>query len=247
MQRGDIEKIKEKLNSDGYVIVPNVFSCEDIEFIKAFVLKVIKSVVEKEAPQFLPSSNCNHETEILMILTRINYECSEIAKRIRGKIISSCGYAVPDILEKNQNLRFVVEKILRLSSYSFSLFLISICLPKSSDVKGGLLGWHQDFGGAGMYAIWSPIVEHENYKNGYLNFISGNFPHLPHSVISENYYDVNTISEDDLPSSVPEEVYCRIGDVIIWNDLTLHATRENLSNISRYALITWVSGLQMTN
>lgn len=240
MLQEDIEVFRQKLEADGYVVVPGIFASEVVNVVKKKLSDAILSVVEREAPEYFDPSIVVSERDVLLLLTRVKVNAPELAKQLRRRIISAVGYEIPNILKENDTLSFVVEKILGIRDFQLTLFLISICLPGSRDISEGLLGWHQDLGGAGKYTIWSPIFDHDSFHGGYLKFLPVDCGPLPHTVFSEDSNDVNTVSEALLPNGDPVSVSCRKGDVIIWHDLLPHMTGSNDSSISRYAFILWV-------
>jgi len=241
----EVENFKREMQSDGYIVVPNIFTTDDVDKIETMLLEAIQVVLKNEAPEFCLPSDSLTDKDILLLLSKVRKTHPELSKQLRRQIITTISYNVPQVLKENVALIFVIEQILGLTNIQYNLFLTSICLPHSRNISEGLLGWHQDLGGAGKYTIWAPILDHDSFHDGYLNFMIGDFGPLPHTVISENINDVNTISEAELPNGEVVRVSCRKGDVIIWNDMALHATGANRSEISRFAFLVWVDGVAL--
>ncbi|WP_027160382.1 phytanoyl-CoA dioxygenase family protein [Methylobacter luteus] len=240
MDKVTIAQLKKKFSCDGYVVIPSVFTLDEVNAAKKVLLDAIKLAATLDPDACTMLSPEASEYEILTFLSQARYASPQLSIKLRRRIIEIVGYDVPEMIEASVNLKNVAQQILGLTHFNYKLFLISICLPRSSHISEGLLGWHQDFDGAGKYTVWSPVLKHSSYQSGYLEFIPGIDEHLPHSIKSEHIRDVNTVSSKDLPKSSPVAVSCDLGDVIIWNSLTLHATGANESGIPRYAFLTWI-------
>lgn len=205
-------KLKEQYESDGFVVVENLFTSQEVTSFKQEIQRII-SEVQREG-----TANGNDFSNGVYVGLATK---SDIFKNLASdsRIVSALKEIIGD------NIMFLSDK--------------AVAKTSSKDFASP---WHQDWPywkGSNKLSVWIALDD-ATPDNGCLKIIPGSHratvEHEQHVNSKEGFG--NRLRAEDIDENKAIAVPVKAGAVIIFHDLTFHSSYKNISGKDRWALIS---------
>ena len=230
----DLRQQRTDFDSNGFVVVPNLLTPEELEQLRAMVDGAMTGAIKPQPPH----SKARMDDFNIQWEPRVR-ENPAISRRDKIRIIFHLCHSHPFFwgLATNPRMLDVVENLLGpdIKLYTDQMF----CKPAK---HGSEVPWHQDSGywpavEPRLLSCWIAIDD-VTIDNGCVRFLPGSHkaavPH--HIVVTDNPNNLAARPEYCDPSrEVP--VTMKAGSVCIHHSLTLHRSLPNESNHARRGLV----------
>ena len=228
----------EQYNTDGYVMVPDVFDVSDLEPLRQELTDVIHNASLKLHAEG-QLSQLYDEEPFETRLIRLYSECPDILKAITGA--GGGGHSGPAFFDLITSAPILsrIESLVGAEIVGSSVYRIR---PKVPGMAGGAVPWHQDSGYFNPFCddklivtCWIPLVD-TTPENGCLRVL----PSSHRQGVTRHFRDgpggYLWITEEDLPTVEALTVPVPAGGVLFMTNCTPHMSTAHQVDIVRWAI-----------
>ncbi len=223
----------EKFETDGYVVVDDVFDAARLDA----VADEVTDVIDRHARELVAEGKLSQTFEEKPFTSRLSYICAETPE-VYNRIMSG-QLSLPSIFEliRTPALLDIAERLCGPELIASSVYRIR---PKVPGWGHGVVPWHQDSGyfepfcdKALVLTVWLPLVD-ATAENGCLQVIPGAHkgPVVRHAS-SPSYL---VIPDEHLPQGEVVTVPVKRGAALLMTNRTPHCSTPNITDVIRWSM-----------
>lgn len=208
-------KIGKQFEQDGYVVVENMFSPEEVVSFKQEIRRIVMGINENDKGVVQGAADFSNGVYVGLALK------SEMFRQLAAD--ARIGAALREII--GDRVLFLSDKV--------------VAKDAAKDFPSP---WHQDYPyweGSHKYSVWIALDDAVP-ENGCLKIIPGTH----RGTIAHRYHDNakegfgNRLHPEDIDESQAVTIEAKAGTAVIFHDLTVHSSYPNVSGKDRWALIS---------